>query len=300
MGSAKKTRRPPLLPSWVRGLAAYFWGPGRPWAIATGFVGGLALGTAAAHALYVYPHAVAAGQYAVTQEHVTITPRPAWIHADVRAEVFRDASLDGLSILDDSLAERIVHAFKLHPWVADAKAKKRPPAEVEVELLYRRPVCMVDQGGGSLPVDIEGVLLPSDDFSPLEKQSYPRLSGVDTAPMGPVGQHWGDGRVVGGAEIAAALAEAWGPLKLERIVPSPRAAATAGIEPTYQLVTRGGTRILWGLAPGSTAAAEVSATEKVARLRQYVAEHGAWEGRDGPQELDVRTLPAAKGAGSGA
>ena len=109
---------------------------------------------------------------------------------------------------------------------------------------------------------------------------------------------WGDPRVVGGAEIAAALAEVWQPWRLERIVPSPRAPAGT-VEPTYQLVTRGGTRILWGLAPDSKASGEISAAEKVARLRQYLADHATFEGRDGPQELDVRTLPAAKGKGIG-
>ena len=172
-------------------------------------VGGLALGTLLVWS-YVYPHFRASGLYTITQEKVIITKQPSWIHADIRAEVFRDASLDGLqSNLDDSLAERIARAFRLHPWVADAKVRKRPPAEVEVDLVYRRPVCMVDQPGGPAPVDIEGVLLPSDDFSPIEKKSYPRLSGVDTGPVGPAGQRWGDGRVVGGAEIAAALADVW-------------------------------------------------------------------------------------------
>ena len=168
--------------------------------------------------------------------------------------------------------------------MADAKVRKRPPAQVEVDLVYRRPVCMVDQPGGPAPVDIEGVLLPSDDFSPIEKKSYPRLSGVDTGPVGPAGQRWGDGRVVGGAEIAAALADAWQRLRLERIVASPRAAASAVVEPTFQLVTRRGTRILWGLAPGSKAAGEIPAAEKVARLLQYLADHGTLEGHDGPQE----------------
>ena len=136
--------------------------------------------------IYVYPHFQASGLYTVTREKVTITKQPPWIHADIRAEVFRDASLDGLqSNLDDSLAERIARAFRLHPWVADAKARKRPPAQVEVDLVYRRPVCMVDQPGGATPVDVEGTVLPSEGFSPIEKKSYPRLSGVDTGPSGP-------------------------------------------------------------------------------------------------------------------
>ncbi len=298
MGSTKKIRRSSLLPGWLGALAAYFWGPGRPVAVAGLLVAALALGTVAA-VIYVYPHFMASGLYTVTQDKVIVTPKPPWIHADIRAEVFRDPSLEGpLSSLDDGLAERIRRAFAAHHWVASAKVRIRPTAEVEVDLVYRRPVCMVDQPGGPLPVDAAGVLLPSDDFSPVEKKSYPCLGGVDTAPMEGAARPWGDPRVVGGAEIAAALAEVWQPWRLERIVPSPRAPAGT-VEPTYQLVTRGGTRILWGLAPDSKASGEISAAEKVARLRQYLADHATFEGRDGPQELDVRTLPAAKGKGIG-
>ena len=152
---------------------------------------------------------------------------------------------------------------------------------------------MVDQPGGPLPVDVEGVLLPSDDFSVIEKNSYLRLSGVDTAPLSPAGDHWGDDRVAGGAQIAAALADVWRQLKIERIVASPPAAATATVEPTYQLLTRGGTRIAWGPAPLSKASEEIPAAEKVARLLQYVADKGTLEGRDGPQELDVPHVAAA-------
>jgi hypothetical protein len=65
-------------------------------------------------------------------------------------------------------------------------------------------------------------------------------------------------------------------------------------DPGFELFTRSGTRIVWGLAPGSNAAGELPATEKVARLQQYLDEHKTLEGPSGPQELDVRTLPAAK------
>ena len=184
MGSTKKIRRSSLLPGWLGALAAYFWGPGRPVAVAGLLVAALALGTVAA-VIYVYPHFMASGLYTVTQDKVIVTPKPPWIHADIRAEVFRDPSLEGpLSSLDDGLAERIRRAFAAHHWVASAKVRIRPTAEVEVDLVYRRPVCMVDQPGGPLPVDAAGVLLPSDDFSPVEKKSYPCLGGVDTRRHG--------------------------------------------------------------------------------------------------------------------
>jgi hypothetical protein len=246
----------------------------------------------------------------IAAEQVEVTPPPEWIHSDVRGEVFRDPVLDGpLWIMDDDLVERIANAFSRHPWVAKVvRVTKRPPASVRVELLYRRPVCMVKVPGGLLPVDGEGILLPPEDFSPTEAAHYPQVTGVDRTPAGPPGSRWSDAKVLGGAEIVIALGSAWQSMQFQRIVPLPADPATqtpsdanrraepadAGrrlSEPFFAMVTRGGTRVLWGHAPGANALGELSAAEKVARLQRYLANHDTLEGRDGkPQELDVRNL----------
>jgi hypothetical protein len=167
---------------------------------------------------------------------------------------------------------------------------------------------MVDVPKGVLAVDAEGVLLPSEDFSPLEAARYPRLVGVEQQPAGlPPGRRWGDARVVGGAEIAAALGSAWEVMRLQRIVPlaagtAPGAAETGpddsarrAREPIFVLFTRVGTRIFWGYAPGANMLGELSAGEKVARLQSYLAEHDTLDApQDHPQELDVRTLARSR------
>lgn len=296
MSSPKKSNSLPLLPAPVVRAVVFLGGPGRTF---TALVLLAALAMIAWFFVWqnVRNHVFASGEYTVALEQVNITPLPPWIHTDVRADVFRNASLDPpLSILDDDLTQRIANAFAMHPWVAKvSRVAKRPPARIDVELVYRRPICMVEIPGDLLPVDIEGVLLPSGDFSPIEKQSYPCLAVVDTRPMGPVGQRWGDGRIVDGAEIAAALETAWKQLRLYRIQPCPKLAPAVAGEPTYELFTRAGTRIYWGLAPSSKATGELTTAERVARLLRYAAEHGSLDGREGPQALDVRSLPPTPG-----
>ena len=235
---------------------------------------------------------LSSGQYWLTQDNVEITPLAEWIHRDIRDEVFRDASLDGpLSIMDEDLAERIAKAFSLHPWIAKVRrVTKYHPARVEVELEYRRPVCMVQVQGGVLPVDVGGVLLPSGDFSPIEAGRYPRLVGVDTVPIGPVGTRWGDASVLGAAEIAAAFGPAWQQLSLDCITPSTLVEVGHSDDCTYELVTRGGTRIFWGRAPGTDMPGELPAVDKVARLIKHQKEHGTLQGTGGPQRLDIRAL----------
>jgi hypothetical protein len=259
------------------------WGPlGATALLATALVGGWYLAWN-----FVGPGVLQSSRYILRQENLEISPPPEWIHTDVRAEVFRSLSFEGpLSIMDDGLTQRINDAFMLHPWVAHVhRVTKHHPSRVTVELDYRRPVCMVEVPGGLLPVDGEGAWLRSEDFSPVEASRYPRLTGVNLMPVGSVGTRWGDSRVVGGAEIAAALSPAWSELRLARIESSVR--PESGEHFSYDLFTRAGTRILWGLPPGADVAGLVPAQEKVTRLRQFAAERGSL---DGPHQLDLRSL----------
>jgi hypothetical protein len=294
---AKPKRRRAVLPAPLRPVIELFKGQGRSAAI----VAMVVVGFAGAWCLawqQVGEDVLGSEQYWLAQENVLISPPPHWIHRDIRAEVFRDASLDApLSIMDEDLTQRIATAFSLHPWVAKVdRVTKHYPAQVEVVLEYRRPVLMVEVPGGHLAVDAEGVLLPSEscDFSPLEVRAYPRLMGVDTAPVGPVGTCWGDARVVEGAEIAAVLLPVWQQLNLDCIAPSALVELGHGDDSAYQLVTKRGTRILWGRAPGAEILGEPTAAEKRAWLVEHQQENGTLEGRDGPQQLDVRAARSTR------
>jgi hypothetical protein len=298
---------------WLGDAFAWLAGPGRPVLIVL-IVLGLFLGGwyLAWHRLG--PVVVSSREYLVGPEQIEldITPKPTWIHSDLRAEVFRDVALEGqLSILDEDLAKRIAGAFVRHPWVDRVVrvTKMHPNASggpsVKVELVCRRPVCMVDVPGDKpLPVDAEGVLLPSGDFTSTESFVYPRLMNVDRPPPGSPGQRWsGDPRVVGAAEIAAAFGPAWYTMKLHRIEPFESDPVAAGLatpphtasmqhEPFFVLTTHNGTQILWGNAPRAAgiAADALSAAEKVARLERYFRQYDTLDAPDG-KPLDVRTLP---------
>ncbi len=229
-------------------------------------------------------------RYRLDPHNIEITPSPPWIRGDLCQEVIRDASLDqDLSILDPDLTERIAKAFMLHPWVDRVvRVSKHHPARVRVELVYRRPVCMVKVRGGVLPVDASGIVLPSSDFSPLEARTYPRLVGIQSAPIGPAGTHWGDALVTGGAEIAAALAGRWQRFQLDRIEPVEVGHGTLADTCKYELVTRSGRRIAWGAAPSAAASHELSAAEKVARMESLIRAHGSLD--DAPQPVILSSL----------
>jgi len=171
------------------------------------------------------------------------------------------------------------------------RVQKFHPARVRVDLVYRRPVCMVELGGELIPVDAEGVVLPSADFTPVEASRYVRLKGVDSRPLGPPGTRWGDPRVAGGAEIAVALGDLPEGLRPVQVVAAASSAA-AGLREIalFDLVARDGTRIRWGWAPSRHAPGEPAVATKLARLKQYLAEHGGLEGQPGQTILDLGRL----------
>lgn len=250
-------------------------------------VGGALGGGGYAIWLNVREHVLDSEQYRLTLEHVDITPLPEWIRGDVKAEVIRDAEASGeISVLDQDLTKRMHQAFAAHPWVAKVvRVAKLPPARLEAELVYRKPVCMVQVADGLFPIDIEGVLLPTADFSPHEAARYPRLSNTPLSVEPPAGSIWREQRVFAAAQLAAALGDVWEELNLEQFEPLAEPDASAL---DFQLVTKKGTRVFWGPAPAEDEASQALAKAKVAKLKQYVAERGALEGPHGPQDLDLR------------
>jgi hypothetical protein len=236
-------------------------------------------------------------QYQLTADQIQITPQPPWIRSDVKAEVLRDAGLIGtVSVLDDPnvFVRRIQDAFEFHPWVAHVRGiRKRLPAALDVELDYRRPVAAVETSNGRsltlTPIDVQGVHLPEADFTEIERRYLPRIVGTTSRPL--TGETWDDPRILGAARLAAGLADIWQQLRLVQILPSTQ-PLLRGDERyySYEILTSGGTRVVWGVAPSEEpTAGESPFATKRERLVDYAAEHGLLDSIDGPAQLDVRS-----------
>jgi hypothetical protein len=267
-------------------------------------------------------------QYVLTADSFEITRQPPWIHSDIKTAVMRDGSLAELSVLDPDLTKRVVQAFELNAWVAEALwAGKRPgkaAPRVIVKLRYREPVVMVRtrdprwKGDCFWPVDTEGVFLPPEEFSASETKAYLRVEAGNPLPAGAVGTSYGDAGVTGAALIAAGLKTVWNSMGLEWIVVRQELPQDVGqpVEPTYLLLPVGAPvdavaarresrlvslsnppsdapslEVRWGHAPGREAPGEASAAEKVARLQQYVSQNGRLDQLPPTTIIDLR--PAA-------
>ncbi len=233
----------------------------------------------------VRAHVLADSSYRLEIDNLESTPQPPWIRSDVKTSVFRDADLANCSLLDEGLSQRVHQAFSLHPWIERVlQVRKRYPAAISVDLVYRKPAAMVEVAGGLLPIDGSGVLLPSDDFSPADASHYPRVAGVESQPRGLVGTAWGDPLVVDAGRITGLLAsnwEAWHFQKLNCPLPkSPENPRPLG----FRLRHESGATVLWESAPDREAGSESKAAEKLARLQTFFRDHPT------PREADFRDL----------
>ncbi len=237
-------------------------------------------------------------EYAVTAENIQVSELPEWVPANLVQQALKQAGLPArMSLLDKGLIGQIAAAFSLHPWVeAVERVEKHHPAGVSVTLRYRRPVAMVEVRDGLYPIDENAVLLPPRDFRQSDASKYPIVSGVQSVPAGGVGQPWGDTVVTGAARVASLLTRSdasgkpyWQALALNRIDAPARLSADDRLDDLiFRLRTRGGSRIIWGRAPGTGHPGEVTAEKKIRRLQDYLANFGRYETAHGPSELDIR------------
>src|SRR3954447_86951 len=236
-------------------------------------------------------------EYALTAEDIHITAPPAWIRSDIKSQALRDSGLTGtISLLDnwDILSHRVKEAFSLHPWVASVnRVARQLPASLDVDLTYRRPIAAVESSDPTgvmfLPIDENAVRLPEADLTEVERRYLPRISGITGRPQ--VGDGWNDPRVLGGARLAAQLFDVWQKLRLVEILANmPTTPRDEKLPCTFEIVTIGGTHIIWGTMPGQEPpGAESSFNEKRQRLLDYASQHGKLESIDGPAVLDVRS-----------
>ena len=201
-------------------------------------------------------------------EDVTVEGLGPWVVCDLRTEALRNASLDGgLPLADAELPQRLERAFLMHPWVSDVRrVELRHPAAAIVELRCREPVAMVSWRGGLLAIDSEGVVLPSADFTAESAAGYPKVTGIESSPLGLEGTRWGDPAIDEAAAVAAAVGPEWRALELREIRPVAAAGGRA-----WELVAADRRVFHFGSAPGREPSGEPTAAVKIGRLQTLAA-----------------------------
>lgn len=231
--------------------------------------------------------------YQVSAESIVINPPPPWVHSDIVGEAVLNGSLAGMNITEERLTVKVADAFALEPWVERVvRVEKSYPARIEVELVYRRPVAMVEvmihDKPGLYPVDPHGILLPTDNFDPETALTYPRINVGLSTPAGPVGTPWGDGKVAAAARLVDAIGDDWKTLDLYRVMlDTTSQTPSVRLPGVYAIEVENGSRILWGHAPGEETPGEPDAAMKLTRLMRYAQSVGRLADSP-PQQIDLR------------
>jgi len=227
------------------------------------------------------------GDYRLTVDRIETTKKPNWIQADVVSEVVQQAQLEELTALDPKVTVKVGQAFALHPWVAKINfVTKAAGPKIIVDLTYRQPIAMVSAPNGFWPVDLDAVLLPTNEFSPVQVMQFLHIDVPGARPAGSAGVPFGDRRVGDCVNIARLFATTWHQVGFSRIVALP--AQTTRSEPQYALVTKERSRVIWGRAPGKETSSERTADEKVAALMNFVKQQGPLHKQQLRVDLDLR------------
>lgn len=195
-----------------------------------------------------------------------------------------------LSLLDPKLCPNLATAFARHPWIARVVSVKQSfPADVTVEVEYRKPVAMAQVKGGRIPIDGDGVVLPSEDFSAADVPRYPTIRLQGAGNMSRTDNRITEPGLVGAAKGAQLLAPKWNELELEAIeLPRDRDPNIRPDDIVLQIQSKSGSTIIWGRAPGTNHPGELTASQKLARLEKYHNEFGGFDRPSGPYEIDIR------------
>jgi hypothetical protein len=216
------------------------------------------------------------GEYRIAFHDIQCEPPAGMSREDFLAEVqYLSNTPAQLNPLDGSLAKSLFEAFVLHPWVDEVqRIEVLPDRRVRVQLRHRVPVLAVNVGDEIRAVDRNGVRLPRS----ASTQGLAVFVGEVKPPRGPEGTLWGDDRLTAAAAVVDFLREDQARLRIKQVQVG---------SPGLVLLTSGGSRILWGQAPGAETSNEAKAEEKRRRLLQYCEEHGDLDHPE-PRDHDVR------------
>ena len=194
--------------------------------------------------------------------------RPPWISK----EDFEQTANLGLcaqdqSIFSPNLSHRLAQAYEASPWVERVnKIGVRYPAQLEVDLLWRRPVACVERT--TMVLDRHGVVLNLMADNPLLR-GLPRLSGVACVRTD-AGQRVPEKDMLDALALLGIVRDALSlsPGNLHAILVQREGAGT------WRICTDTGPVIYWGAFGPEPVMDEPRTTEKVTLLQRRLRESG--------------------------
>ena len=226
----------------------------------------------------------------LSTETLLTTPLPNWIKTNIEQEAIQQSRLDQIQLTHPAAIQKAVEAFAVHPWVDSVNRAKKESNGIWLDLIYRRPVAMVEvlqDRWVFIPVDRNAIALEGEQFSEFERGQYLHISVLNPnlASLS-IGTAWNDLRIRDAAQIAYACEGVWRSLGMVRIFNESGPTNDPMRMTPFVLMTRQGTSVIWGRAPGKELTGEATAREKLEAMVAFVEANGPLD-QTGVRVFDV-------------
>ncbi len=181
--------------------------------------------------------------------------------------------VDGGSIMDPGLVERVGRAFEACPWVRKVESVERVfPDKLMVKFSYRRPHVAVRRPDGFVLVDDQGVRLPGVYVDPPQVGAPVIVSGLASHPPRP-GTVWDNPALRAGLSMAGRIRgdELLQSLAVGEIDVSNFGGRLDPRRSEIALVTSKGCSLLWGRMASDARYGDLTWEEKIENLREVLA-----------------------------
>lgn len=231
---------------------------------------------------------------ALTAEKIQINTPPSWAKTNLKKAILGPSD-QPKSLLDPQLMPGVVATFQSVGWIEQIRHMKKTRQGLEVDLVYRHPIALVELHGKTvpgwkkdpqlIPVDRQGVIMPENLAMRSNSQPKIFIYHSDESQRN-AAQHlrhiqrwtpWPDSRVRDAAAISEKLITNWQSLGLSRIISWRLSSDADNAAIPFELWTDKGENaatVVWGNAPGNESAGEATWDQKVAALMAYVQQHG--------------------------
>ncbi|MDA1007499.1 MAG: hypothetical protein O2800_00650 [Planctomycetota bacterium] len=223
-----------------------------------------------------------------TPTHVRMIHRPVWLHekdiVPLARTIAESLAMGGVNHENLSLAKR---GLELSGWFDSVHQIRLDGSTIVIDGDYATPAALVTSGGHDILIGSRGQRMPRE-YPVGAGPALPRFLGVkDTAPEC-AGIVWPGASVDAGLSVLALVESRPWHDEIAAIDLS-KYPETGSIS----LLTKGGVKILWGLAPGEEDSAQIPPMQRLAMLDMLAQMHGSLD-RTGHRSIDV-TLDIAMG-----
>ena len=238
--------------------------------------------------------------YLLTRDKVHLPSPPELCRSDLKALVLeQNDSPTQASLLDPALVSNTVNTFRTVGWVEQVRKIEKSRSGLDIDLVYRTPVGMVElnpttvpgwpenQTPKLFPIDRYGIIMPG---TLAARNDLLRISVFDPAREARLEtwSDWPDERVKAAAAIGLIVANDWQAFGLYRIVTFRRPSQTSDASVPFELWPAVGTQVIWGNPPGREVSSEASAQLKLQALKSFVDQMGPLNQLN-EQKIDIRS-----------